>query len=533
MSDISRKDAAQQEMARRLMARHHLIPYIMRFYPSYKAGWAHKVIAGRLEQFLDDVINKRSPRLMIWMPPQTGKSMMVSDYFPSWALGQYPELRFILSSYSSSLPIRFSRYVRERLKSQRHRTVFPESTIHKEIQSAEHWETTAGGAFRAVGVGGSVTGHSAEILLIDDPFKDFEEANSETIREIVHNWYPTTLRTRLQSGGGIININTRWHDDDLSGRQLRLDEENRKAGLPEEILENWDILSLPALAEEDEYVDSDFHLYHEPGPGRVRVRKVGEALHPERHTATEWLTRKAGATSQQWSALYQQKPVPDSGDFFAKEDFAYYNSPPALHDYPVYFAWDLAVGEKARNDYSVGLAGVLIPKGGVNTLYILEMFRKRVRDKSLVEAIVTMYMKYRYNAAELGIEYGQLFLAIERLLQEAFERQKVAPVMNKNLRPIQDKRLRATPAAGWMQNHRIYWPRHAPWLSTAEAELLRFDAGVHDDIVDSLAWLVRMVKDKPLVRPPAMSRRRDKTVEQLIEEYSRGQMDRDTGFMSA
>lgn len=536
---MNRADLARQELAQRHLAQTHILPFAKRFYPNYMAGWAHKVLAARLEKFLQDVVDKKSPRLMIFMPPQTGKSMLTSDVFPSWALGKYPHLRFILTSYSISLPIKFSRYVRERYRSPAFQSVFPEAKIHPEIQAAEHWETTEGGGFRAVGVGGSITGHGAEVIVVDDPFKDWDEANSEVIRETVHNWYPTTLRTRLQPGGGIININTRWHFDDLSGRQLRMDKENREAGLEEDELENWEILSLPALAKHDEYVTRSYHITPDPEPGSLLVRKEGEALHPERHTRKEWLRRKAGSTAQQFSALYQQDPVPDSGDLFTKDDFVYYTEVPEMHHYPVYFAWDLAIGEKKKNDWTVGFAGILVPRGELNHLYILDMFRKRVRDIPMYQAIVQMYLKYKSNAAKIGIEYGQLFLAVEKAVLREFRKHNITPGWDRNLKPVQDKVVRSQPARAWMQHHRVHFPRNADWVDTARTELLQFDAGVHDDIVDALSWLVRMVNDVPKLQSATERSARDawgnKTTQQRINDYARQQKAQGTGrgFMTA
>jgi len=469
----------------------------------------------------------------------THNSMLVSDIFPSWALGLAPHLRFILTSYSVSLPIRFSRYNRERVKSEPYRTLFPGTSIHPEIMSAEHWETTERGGFRAVGVGGSITGHGAEIILVDDPFKDYEEAHSETIREMVHNWYPTTLRTRLQPGGGIINVNTRWHDDDLSGWLLRQDKENREEGKPESQLENWRVLSLPALATQNEFVDRDFIMHYEPAPDRVLVRETGQPLHEERHDAEEWLCRKAGATKQQWSSLYQQNPVPDTGDFFTRADFQFYTSVPELHHYPVYFAWDLAVGERKNNDYTVGMAGVVIPRDGLNCLYLLDMFRGRVRDLELYEAVVNMYLKYRRNAARIGMEYGQLFLSVERPILEAFRKYGATPGWDRSLKPVSDKRVRATPARSWMQHHRVYFPKDAPWTEVAMNEMLRFDAGVHDDIVDALAWLVRMVHSMPTVKAFGENKKIDawgfKPLEAQIRDYARSSRlgGSPTGYMAS
>ena len=522
-------------MAQREMARRHIIPFIMRFKRNYEVGWVHKVFAAKVEKFYHDVMAGKQPRLMVFVPPRHGKSEIISRSFPAWALGQNPELEIIMASHTLELPKEFSKVNRERMMDEAYHSLFPETRLDPNSTNAEYWKTTRKGSVKAAGVGGGLSGFGGDIFIIDDPIKDFEDAQSETIRKTVKNWYTTVADNRLSPESGVIVVQTRWHDDDLAGWRLRIAEELKAEGVLDDEIEDWDVVSFPAISECDEYLDTEYDIYHEPGPGRILIRRENEALHPARYNYKKLMRKKRAMPSQQWSALFQQKPVPDSGEFFTKDDFVFYDSVPVLHQYPVYFAWDLAVGEKKTNDWTVGLCGVVIPQDGVNTLWILDMFRKRVRDLELYAAVVNMYLKYKQNAARIGMEYGQLFLSVERPILAEFRKRGITPSWDRDLRPVNDKRVRATPARGWMQHHRIKWPRHTNWMSTVESELLRFDAGVNDDIVDALAWLVRMVEKIPVVEHHTKHRRPGfKTTQELINDHYRQQQQGDgPGFMSA
>jgi len=536
LKQLDRQKEAQKELARRELARKHLIPFITRFKPDYKVGWVHKVFAAKLEKFYEDVKAGKQPRLMIFVPPRHGKSEIISNNFPSWILGKEPTWEVIMASHTVDLPVRFSRANRARIKDERYKVLFPETQLDKDSTSANEWLTAKRGGLKCAGVGTGISGFGAHVFIIDDPIKDYEDAQSETIREAVKNWYTTVAEARLAPQGGMIIVQTRWNDDDLSGWQLRQDKDNKENGIPEEYLQNWEVVSFPALAESDEYIDRDtYDFFDEPGENRIMVRPKDEPLHPARYSKNFLMRKKVGMPDNQWSALYQQNPVPASGEFFRDEDFMYYDQVPVLHDYPVVFAWDLAIGEDRRNDYTVGFAGALIPKDGVNALYVLDMYRNRVRDLQQLEAIVNMFAAYKSNASRLGIERGQIWLAIEHRLRAMFHQRNLTPVFDDTLQPVRSKRVRATPLQGWMQNHRVYFPRHQPWVSKAREELLRFDAGVHDDVVDALAWMIRMVQNMALV-PKHQPQNTDKTVKELIADYAREQNhggSSSTGYMAS
>jgi hypothetical protein len=265
---------------------------VERFNDRYEAGWVHKDICARLEKFSLDVAERKSPRLMLCVPPRHGKSEIVSRNFPAWHLGKYPEHEFIACSYASDLALGFSRKVREIVRSTEYQMLFPEVELAKDSQRADQWNTTHSGGYAAAGVGGPITGKGASILVIDDPVKNREEADSESIRQSIWDWYTSTAYTRLAPGGVVLIIQTRWHDDDLSGRLLMQ--------MAKEEGDDWEVIEYPAIATEDE-----------------RYRRKGEALHPARYPLDALRRIKRAIGDRDWSALYQQKPVADDGDFFA------------------------------------------------------------------------------------------------------------------------------------------------------------------------------------------------------------------------
>jgi len=173
--ELSLEEKAKAELALRFLTRKRLLPFVERFNPDYTAGWVHKDICNRLEQFSKDVAEKKSPRLMLFMPPRHGKSTLASVAFPAWHLGRHPQHEFISCSYSGSLAMGFSRKVRQLLREPTYKTAF-KTKLDPDSQSAEAWLTTDGGGFVAAGVGGGITGKGAHILVIDDPVKNRDNA---------------------------------------------------------------------------------------------------------------------------------------------------------------------------------------------------------------------------------------------------------------------------------------------------------------------------------------------------------------------
>ena len=463
------KMAAQAELAKRELARRHLLPFVQRFSEQYIPGWVHKDICLRLEKFSDDVAAKKSPRLMLFMPPRHGKSELASKNFPAWHLGRYPNHEFIACSYSGSLAMGFSRKVRGLLRDTQYHSLF-ETRLDPESQSAEQWLTTKGGGYVAAGVGGPITGKGAHILVIDDPVKNREQAESETARQTAKDWYTSTAYTRLAPGGGVLVILTRWHDDDLAGWLL---EQEKDGG------DSWEVIKYPAIAEDDE-----------------KYRKKYEPLHPARYDAEALLRIQKAVGPRDWSALYQQNPVADEGDYFKVGMFKYYREKSLdKKKLKIYCAWDLAIGKADRNDYSVG---VVVGVDQEDKMYVMHVERGKWDGYELVEKILDVYEEYRPSI--VGIERGHIEMALGPFLKKRIAERGLYEMYLMELKTgRRDKEARARAIQGRMQQGMVFFPKFELWNAGLMAEMLRFPNGVHDDQVDGLAWIGLMMSEMSVV----------------------------------
>jgi predicted phage terminase large subunit-like protein len=461
---LSLEHQALREAARREICKRSLLHLIKAYEAEYEAGWVHRYTCKKLERFLMDVIDKKSPRLMIFMPPRTGKSLIASQYFPLFALANFPWLEIIATSYALTLPLGFSKKIRAFIRSEESfNNIFPALKLDPDTTGAEHWLTTKGGGFRAAGVGGPITGTGGHILIIDDPVKNWEEAESESQRETVWNWYTSTLYTRQAPGAGILVIQTRWHDDDLSGRLLELE----KQGLGD----GFEVISFPAIAVEDE-----------------RFRKKGEALHPERYDVEALRRIEKTVGTRVWNALYQQNPTPDDGEYFKRGHFRYYDKVPPLHTLRIYAGWDLAITSKEENDPS---CGVIVGVDADDYWYILELYLGRWEADALIDQICTSLEVWRPQST--WIEREKITLALGPSLEREIERRRLTASHIQDVPPgRRDKMARARAAQALMGRHRILFPRDADWTPTMQGELLRFPNGKHDDQVDALALVCQM-----------------------------------------
>jgi predicted phage terminase large subunit-like protein len=468
------EEKARRELALRILTRKRLLPFVERFNGDYQAGWVHKDICRRLEQFSRDVVAKKSPRLMLFMPPRHGKSTLASVAFPAWHLGRNPDQEFISCSYSGSLAMGFSRKVRQLLREPTYKTAF-ETRLDPDSQSAEAWLTTAGGGYVAAGVGGGITGKGAHVLVIDDPIKNREDSESENNRAANWDWYTSTAYTRLAPGGGILVILTRWHDDDLAGRLLKATEDGGDV---------WEVVRYPAVAEEDE-----------------PYRKQGEALHAERYSLDALGQIRNAVGPRDWSALYQQNPVSDDGEYFTRDMIQYYNVEDIdLDEMRYYCAWDLAIGKRDRNDYTVGMVV------GVNErdeLYIMDVVRGRYDGFEIVERILDLYEEWKPSM--VGIEKGHIEMALGPFLEKRIRERGLYEMYVKDLKTgRRDKEARARAIQGRMQQGMVFFPRDAMFTGSMVAELLRFPSGIHDDQVDALAWLGLMMTEFSTYQAPVV-----------------------------
>ena len=483
--ELSRIDRAKQEIARRELAKRNLLAFVLRYEHEYHAGWVHKVIAGELMRFSEQVARRESPRLMITMPPRHGKSMLASQYWPAWHLGNYPHHEFINTSYAQSLQMDFSRKIQELVKSEDYHHLFGNLGVTKKNEAVERWslydfdgEKRTGGGILAAGVGGPITGRGAHIFLIDDPVKNRDEAESATIRETAKSWYSSTAYTRLAPGAGIVVIQTRWHDDDLSGHLLSemREAEKEMAAHPEnewpEDADRWRTVDFPAISTSDE-----------------KYRSKGQALHPERYDLLALRKIKRTLAPRDWAALYQQSPQVEEGAYFQKKYFKFYKQKPDFLD--IYCAGDLAISKKEHADWSVFY---VVGKDHDGQIYFLDEFRGRWDANELVEKIFEIHRQYKPR--KFGLEKGQISLTLDGFIQRRIREEELYDLHIEELPPgKQDKELRARTIQGLMSLGQVWWPEGALWVDDAINEMLRFPAGVKDDRVDAAAWIGKMVAD--------------------------------------
>ncbi len=316
---------------------------------------------------------------------------------------------------------------------------------------------------------GEILAHNCNILVLDDLIKNAQEAESTTLRDSAWDWYVSTARTRLSPGGGILAVGTRWHHDDPMGR-LELG-----GG---EFADEFEVVRYPAIATSDE-----------------AHRKAGEPLHPERYDLRELRATQAAVGPGVWEALYQQNPTPEAGGYFDLQNLVAYDKPPEL--LRAFAAFDLAIGKKERNDYTVGIVGGLSMEGD---LFLLDLVHARMDSIAIVDTIFDLHA--RYNTFLLGIEHGQLGMAIKPLIDARIQATKTYTLAIKDLMPGRsDKEARARTLQGMIRQRRVFVPRYADWVGEMKAEFTQFPNGKHDDMVDAASYLALMVADIPPPRP--------------------------------
>ena len=429
----------------------------------------------------------------------THNSELASIRFPAWHLGHHPKHEIVNVGYNLDLPMVFSRKVRELARDAQYHAVFPEMRLSPDSQATEAWQTTTGGGFVAVGIGGGLTGKGAHILCIDDPIRNIEDADNPTVREKLWDWYQSVAYTRLAPGGGVLLVQTCWHDADLAGRLIEQARLDPKA-------DQFEIVRYPALSDAWEYATAPgAELLRFPAPlppkevkkrSLTLLRSKGECLHAERYDTSALERIRANMQPRLWSALYQQNPVPEEGVYFRKEDFRKQIAMPSPYGSRIYTAWDFAIGEKQTNDWTVGATLMQDP---ADVLYVMDVVRFRGGSLEIAETMLDVALRWGSLPGTgylMGVEDGQIWRAIEPIFRKRGRERKQSPSLEV-LRPLTDKLARARVLQGRMQQGRVVFPEESSWLAQAQQELLRFPGGVHDDVVDALAWAARLCMDKP------------------------------------
>ena len=421
-------------------------------YCGFEPAAHHRLLIEKLEAVTRGEID----RLAVFMPPGAAKSTYASVLFGPWYFTHHPKHAIIAASHTQELAERWGRKVRNLVNEH---TLVLGYGLSEDSQAAGRWENSEGGEYFAAGVGGAVTGRRADLVVIDDPVRSREDADSELIRDKTWDWYKSDLYTRLKPNGRIIVIQTRWHEDDLSGRLLA-----DTGG------DKWEVISLPALAEANDPLG----------------REVGKPLWPEWENA-EALDRKRRAVGpRDWSALFQQRPAPEDGDYFRLEWLKPYDKAPARETLRIYGASDYAVTADG-GDYTVHVVVGLDPEG---RMYLLDLWRKQAASDEWVEAFCDLVKEWKpIGWAE---ETGQIRAGIGPFLDRRMGERR-AYVARDQFPTRGDKAVRAQSIRGRMAHSHLYVPVGREWYPALRSELLSFPAGKHDDQVDALGLVGQLL----------------------------------------
>jgi predicted phage terminase large subunit-like protein len=406
----------------------------------------HFLLCNAVKRICDGSLKK----LMIFMPPRHGKSQTITESLPSYYNGKFPNKRVMVISYGDSLAKEFGR--KNRTKTQEYGKEIFDIELDSGNSSVSDYTIKGhnGGSYFSSILGG-VTGRGADLLIIDDPIKTRQEAESEVYRNRVWEEYQSSLSTRLMPGGAQIVILTRWHYDDLAGRLL--------ANEPNQ----WEVISLPAIAEENDPLG----------------REEGEPLWAEFGYDKKWADNKViEVGSKTWTSLYQQRPSPESGDIFKREWIKFYKSPPNFEEMAI--SVDASFKEKKGSDFCVIQCW---GKVGSNR-YLIDQIRDRMGFPSTVAAVRQMSAKYPKAYMKLIEDKANGTAVIDYLKNEITG---IIPV-----EPKGGKEVRASAVAPQWEAGNIFLPDPsiAPWVNDFIDELLQFPTGKHDDQVDSMTQML-------------------------------------------
>lgn len=467
----------------RWAAQNYFICFCCAAMPRFVPTKFHIFLADYLQKVYENIRDGKDERLTLAVPPQHGKSTMVSELFPAWIIGK-EEWPIICASYGTSLAEIKSQNCRTIVDSEIYRYIFPKIRLNPDSTSREFWRVSSGASYRAVGRGSGLTGHPGKILLADDLIADRQEANSETVREGAWNWWNSTFYTRKQAKSAIVLINTRWHLDDVQGKIEKQEAENLARYGPDGLYDRWRKISFPAIADEDEIID-----------GKL-FRKSGEALSPERFSLDDLTRTKNAYTSAnkigEWASLYMQNPIIAENAKFQRGWFRYYE-PEHLVNKQLYYTTtvDLAISQKKTADNTV-IRTVAKEVDGPKW-YLVEETAGKMDPLQTIDAIFHHWRLYRSKVYIESVAY-QAALAYF-LIDEQRKRNEFFAVEEIKPSKLVKKEERIEGLVPLYKAGVVY---HRKGQDEAlETELMQFPFGTHDDRIDCLAMQLQVVRHAP------------------------------------
>ena len=441
-----------QELKSRKSSQDRFIKFVEAVWPSFIAGRHHAKMADAFER----VARGECKRLIINMPPRHTKSEFASYLLPAWFLGKYPQKKIIQCSHTAELAVGFGRKVRNLVDTEVYHNIFPNLALASDSKAAGRWNTSKGGDYFAIGIGGAVTGKGADVLIIDDPHSEQEAAIAETNPDIydkTYEWYTSGPRQRLQPGGAIVIVMTRWSKRDLTGQIL-------KDALANDSFDEWEVIEFPAILPSD------------------------KPLWPEFWPLSELEKVKRDVPNSKWMAQYQQNPISESAAIVKREWWMEWDSDtPPKCDF-ILQSWDTAFEKTQRADYSACTTwGVFYqPDDAGNeqaNIILLNAFRDRMEFPELKRVAIEEYRDWEPDSVIIEKKASGAPLIYEM-------RAMGIPVQEFTPTRGNDKISRLNAVSDLFASGRV-WAPASRWAEEVIDEVAEFPAGTHDDYVDTVS----------------------------------------------
>jgi hypothetical protein len=457
-------------MAATQIARNHLIDFSVAIDENYQDTWFHESIASVLELALEKIERGEDARIILEIPPQCGKSYLATQLFPAWVLGKHPDWPIMVGSYSADLAVQFGQQTRDIMRSPAYSMIFS-TRLRQDTKAKGHWMTQQGGSYIAAGAGGVFTGRGFKIGIVDDLFKNREEAESEVIRESRWQWWLSTFYTRQRGNTAIIVPGTRWHTDDIIGRITEKEKKDRGEGAKN--YDKWTIIKFPAIATEDE-----------------PFRKKGEALWPERFPLSKLETIKNTLGPYNFLSLYQQEPITSETQEFKENWIIKRKWEEVVAKDTRKFATIDPGGKEAENDYT----GIVRNYVDNENKWNFRAMGVHFDSKELINYIFTLHDE---GFEKIGIEETVYLKAIEPFFKEECRKRNKFPTIvplrhNKTQKEVRIRGLIPRYSSG-----SIFHIEGE--CADLEKELLVFPKGAHDDVCFAGGTKVATIfGDKPI-----------------------------------
>ena len=463
LEDLNRRE----KMLEKELARDTFMGFVNRVWPEFIGGRHHSIMAKAFER----VASGECKRLVINMPPRHTKSEFASYLLPAWFLGKFPNKKVIQSSNTGELAVGFGRKVRNLVDSEAYKEVFPNLQLQQDSKAAGRWNTSKGGDYFAIGVGGTVTGKGANLLIIDDPHSEQEAALAATNPDVfdkVYEWYTSGPRQRLQPGGAIVIVMTRWAQRDLTGQVLKA--AAARGG------EQWEVIEFPA------------------------IMPSGKPLWPEFWSIEELSALREELPNSKWQAQYQQNPVGNESAIIKRDWWKWWESEQPPHCEYILQTWDTAFEKNQRADYSAGTTwGVFTYEEDMTKhLILLNTYKKRVEWVELKRDVLAQYKEWEPDGMLIEKKATGAPLIYEL-------RSMGIPVQEFTPSKGQDKIARLNAVSDIIASGKVWIPR-TRWAEELIDEIAAFPSGEHDDLVDATTLALMRFRQGGFLRLPSDER---------------------------